>query len=445
MRLAVWSPLPPSSSGVADYTRELLSHLAKGCALTAVVERKEGLMDLPPSCALATPEAPPEADLHLYEIGNSPSHAYVYRAAISEPGVSVLHEWSLHHLVLRETVEKGDVPRYLREMRRAHGEAGSFVGRQVARALGGTIFPSLYPLNDRVLEGSLAIVGLTRAVAEGAARRVPGRPVLHLPHHVSLPEGTTGDRKAARKHLGIEAEALVVTAPGLATEAKRIAPAIRAIAALKERFPRLLFVVAGEAEDPRALMELVGAAGIPERFRITGRLGLPDFVRHIEAADIVLSLRFPSHGEISGALLRALGVGRPVLVTGGTPASEEFPEGVVVPIDPGRYEEADLDAFLGALLGDRGLRDRIGAEARAHVGTHHTIEAEAQRLLSFLEEVLLRKESLSRALAADRIPEGTLLGYLMEEVRTGARELGLPGLRLGLEPLLSVLVGEEGK
>ena len=49
----------------------------------------------------------------------------------------VLHDWSLHHLVLCETVERGDVSAYLREMRRAHGETGTFVGRQVARALGG--------------------------------------------------------------------------------------------------------------------------------------------------------------------------------------------------------------------------------------------------------------------------------------------------------------------
>ena len=65
----------------------------------------------------------------------------------------VLHDWSLHHLVLRETVERGDVAAYLREMRRAYGETGTFVGRQVARALGGDLLPALFPLNDRMLGG----------------------------------------------------------------------------------------------------------------------------------------------------------------------------------------------------------------------------------------------------------------------------------------------------
>jgi hypothetical protein len=45
------------------------------------------------------------------------------------------------------------------------------------------------------------------------------------------------------------------------------------------------------------------------------------------------------------------------------------------------------------------------------------------------------------ALQADRAREGTLLGDAMEEVRWGARDLGLVGVRLGLEPLLAELLG----
>src|SRR6267142_6163191 len=152
MKLAVWSPLPSTPSGIADYVAEN-----------------------------------PEADLHLYHVGNSPAHAFVYRAARARPGVVVLHDWSLHHLVLRETVERGDVSTYLHEMRRAYGETGTFVGRQVARDLGGDLLPALFPLNDRVLEGSLGVVALSAQTEARVARRLPGRPRLHLPHHLSLP------------------------------------------------------------------------------------------------------------------------------------------------------------------------------------------------------------------------------------------------------------------
>src|SRR6185437_8905045 len=280
-------------------------------------------------------------------LGNSPPHAFVYRAALARPGVAVLHDWSLHHLVLRETVERGDVSAYLREMRRAHGETGTFVGRQVARALGGELLPSLFPLNDRVLEGSLAVVGLTEHVRSRAARRLPGRPVLHLPHHLSLPLDPPPTRDDTRRALGLPAGALLVTAPGLATSSKRLDLAVRVVARLRAVHPTLRLIVAGAAEPSLPVSEWVRAAGLEDAFVLTGRLGLEDFERHLCAADVVLSLRFPTHGEISGALVRTLGVGRPALVTASTPAAEEFPEGVVAPIDPGPREEEELAAVLG--------------------------------------------------------------------------------------------------
>lgn len=440
MHLAVWTPLPPSSSGIADYAYEQLEVLSKRARLSAVVEDKMGVA-APPGVALATPEDPPEADLHLYQLGNSPPHAYVYRAALARPGVAVLHEWSLHHLVLRETVERGDVGSYLHEMRRGYGERGTFVARQVARALGGSILPALFPLNDRILEASFGIVGLTRFIVEHAQSRLPGRPILHLPHHVAVaPSDPLPSRLEARRQLGLKEDALVVTAPGLATSSKRLEVALRALGRLKN--PSLRVVIAGEVEPGLPLTKWVEAAHLESAIVVTGRLGLTDFVRHLVAADVVLALRFPSHGEISGALLRALAVGRACLVTAGTPAQEEFPDGVVVPIDPGPREEAELEAFLSRLLVDPPLRDAIGEAAREHVLKEHSLPKEADSLLAFLETVLSRKEELQASFAKDGIPEGTLLGYLMEEVRWGARDLGMPGLSLSLKPLLEELADE---
>src|SRR5206468_8909354 len=191
----------------ADYVAASPSALARHVDLRLVADAPEAAPAWRERYAVFSPAAAPEADLELYHLGNSPPHAFVYRAACARPGVAVLHDWSLHHLVLRETVERGEVSAYLREMRRAHGETGTFVGRQVARALGGELLPSLFPLNDRVLEGSLAVVGLTEHVRSRAAARLPGRPVLHLPHHLFLPLDPPPSRGAARRSPGLEPDA----------------------------------------------------------------------------------------------------------------------------------------------------------------------------------------------------------------------------------------------
>ena len=153
----------------------------------------------------------------------------------------------------------------------------------------------------------------------------------------------------------------------------------------------------------------------------------------------MLALRFPSHGEMSGAVVRALGVGRPVLVSAGSAAAEEFPEGVVVPVDPGPREEAELDAFLRHLHGSPGLRERIGVLAAVHAREHHDLAATVDRLSGFLRAVEAGQAQALAALHADRTDEGGLLGYFMEEVRWGARDLGLVDVRLGLEGLLEPL------
>ena len=424
MKLAIWSPRPPSPSGIADYVAESLPHLSRGAQVALVTEDA----------------ADSGADLDVYHIGNSAAHAFAYRAALRKPGVVFLHDWSLHHLVLGETVEKGDVASYLREMRRAHGEAGTFVARQVARGLGGAMLPALFPLNDRVLEGSLAVVGLTGFVASRAARRLPGRPVLHLRHHLSLPFDPPPSRAEARRALGLPQDALLVTAPGLATAAKRLDVAVRALSALRRRHPSLRLVVAGDVAKDLPLLAWAREAGLADALLVTGRIGLDDFVRHLCAADVVLALRFPSHGEMSGALVRALGVGRAALVTAGSAFAAEFPDGVVVPVDPGPHEEAELQALLQALVASPGLREEIGRAAADHVRRHHELAGTVDRLLAFLGEVLEGRDRTLAALSAERAREGSLLAYGLEEVRWAARDLGLagapPGVGAALQDLL---------
>jgi len=420
----VWSPRPPSPSGIADYVAESLPHLGRGADVQLVTEETEDA----------------GADLDVYHVGNSAAHAYAYRAALRKPGVVVLHDWSLHHLVLGETVEKGDVASYLREMRRAHGDSGTFVARQVARGLGGEILPALFPLNDRLLEGSLAVVALTGTIASRAARRLPGRPVLHLPHHLSLPLDPLPSRAEARRELGLPQDALLVTAPGLATSSKRLDVAIRAAAVARRSHPALRLVVAGDVAPDLPLEAWARDAGLADALLVTGRLGLEDFARHLCAADVVLALRFPSHGEMSGALVRALGIGRAALVTAGSPLAEDFPEGVVVPVDPGPHEEAELVALLLALLGSPDLREGIARAARDHVRRHHGLRETVERLLAFLREVLAARDRTVAALSAERAQEGTLLAYALEEVRWAARDLGLAGAPAGVGAALQDLL-----
>jgi len=440
VRLAIWSPLPPSPSGIADYVAESLPALQRRAELVAVVEDPDACRPL--DVTLARPGEDHGCDLDVYHLGNSPAHAYVYRAALERPGVVFLHEWNLHELVLSETVARGHRSAYLREIRREHGADGTFVGKQIARGLGGELLPALYPLNARALESALAVVGLTDYVARRARQRLPNRPVFHLPHHLSLPVEPPPTRVAARKRLGLPERAKLVVCPGLATQSKRLDVVMRAVATLRERHRGLRLVIAGAAEPSLPLERLAQGAGLGDGFVHTGRLTLEDFELYLAAADVIVALRFPSRGEISGALVRALGVGRPVLVTAGSPASEEFPEGCVAVVGAGGDEEVELRAMLDELLSRPQLAAAMGRIARDHLLRHHDLDASVALLADFLELVAARCDELRVDVASRRPPETGMAGYLMDEVRWSVAELGLAGLDLGIEGLLSPLSEE---
>jgi glycosyltransferase involved in cell wall biosynthesis len=280
------------------------------------------------------------------------------------------------------------------------------------------------------------VVGLTRYVTTRATARLRGRPVLHLPHHAVVPVQGVPSREEARRTLGLAPDVPLVVAPGLATAHKRLDVAARAVQSLRRSRPSLELVVAGGVDEAFARTGFPAeGAGV----RVTGRLDLPGFIRWLAAADAVLCLRFPTYGETSGALLRALALGRPVLVTAGSPLSDEFPPGVVVPVDPDRCEEAEIAALLDRLLGDTALRERIGRLARGWVHEHHALDATAASLATFLAGVGGREAELRAHLEARRAPEGSLAAFLGDEVRFAALELGLPGVPPEVDEVLSTL------
>jgi glycosyltransferase involved in cell wall biosynthesis len=424
VKLEIWSPLPPARSGVADHVAETLPYLVPRAEVGVVVPDPSAVeREAAAGAALRSPEESDRSASRLYVLGNSRWHGFAYREAVRRPGVLLLHEWSLHGMVFAETFLRGDASSYRRLMRERYGTTGGVLAGQ---AMGGFLTPvleSLLPLSEHVVERSRGVAATTRFTASRAALVRPAIPVGYVPLHASLPLEPLPSRLQARAALGLPPDALVVTAPGLVNPLKRIDVAMRAVGRVRRRRPGVLFVVAGDNPPALPLEAWARAAGLGEEgLVVTGRLSLPDLARHLVAADVVLSLRFPSLGEMSAVLLRALAAGRPVVVTAATPACDEFPEGVVVPVDPGAYEEAELEAVLDALVASPDLREAIGARARAHVLRHHDPARLAESLLEFVE----RAADAPAPPPAD--PGDGLPGALLAELRRAARELGLPGV-----------------
>ena len=102
MRVAFFSPMPPARSGIADYSEALVGSLAPLASLE-VFSRPGQAYD------------PARFDMALYQVGNNEHHEFVYETALAHPGVVVMHEANLHHLIASLTIKRNDWDGYVRE------------------------------------------------------------------------------------------------------------------------------------------------------------------------------------------------------------------------------------------------------------------------------------------------------------------------------------------
>src|SRR5439155_23401957 len=120
LRVAFFSPMPPSKSGIADYSSALVEEMSK----RAHVE----VFDRP-----GIPFNGSRFDTALYHIGNNPCHDFVYEHALKHPGVVVMHEANLHHLIAHVTIRRGDWEAYIAECGLNGGAAAAAFAERVRR------------------------------------------------------------------------------------------------------------------------------------------------------------------------------------------------------------------------------------------------------------------------------------------------------------------------
>jgi len=126
---------------------------------------------------------------------------------------------------------------------------------------------------------------------------------------------------------------------------------------------------------------------VRERVRLTGYVSEDDFFRHLKAVDVVVNLRYPTAGETSGTLIRALGGGLPVIVTDFGQFAE-LPDDVCLKVPATENEERELYLRLRALALRPALRERLSRRSAEWVRAECDINRSAARYLDFIERVI---------------------------------------------------------
>lgn len=341
MKVGYFSPLPPARTGVADYAATLLA------ALKRLGNVESGARN---------------ADVNLYQIGNNQLHRNIYAKALAEPGVVVLHDAVLQHFFLGSLTQE----QYVDEFVYNYGEWSRGLATQLwtrRAGSGADVECFRYPMLRRIAEVSRAIVVHNPAAAAMVREHAASANIVEIPHLFEMPNVSECPRVRGRFVFGVF---------GHLRESKRVLTVLRAYRDIREAAGNIGLLIAGEcvsSDLARAMAPLLDQPGITR----VGYTAERDFWLSAQRVDACVNLRYPAAGETSGIAIRLMGLGKPVIVTGGTETSR-FPETACLRVDAGVAEHGMLAEFMLWLSRFPEHASAIGQRAAAHVREFHSVE-----------------------------------------------------------------------
>lgn len=414
VRLALWTPVPPQESGIADYSLELLREVVRWADVEVFVD--DGVLPDPEVTRLAAAHVFSSFawrhrrrpfDAVLVQLGTSLFHLYMketlrLRDDPKLPRIVTLHDLTWGALLYREAALEACLEPFRRT---AAGEGETALAEYDAIASGDPRelparledFFNRHRLLEGVVEASRAlIVHMPRAAADLAAR-YPAARVFGFEMGVEDPRLSldyTGWNDL-RPRLGISGDAFVVGSFGAADPVKRLEAAVRALGRLAAELPESdphLVIVGGFADRAyrHRLQALAAELGLEKRVRLLGRSSLRDFELALLASDVVVNLRYPFRGQMSATLMRALAAGRPVVVTD-LPEWRHLPESFCLRVAADAEEVETLAGHLLALARDSASRRALGEAAHRFWEEHATPARMAGNYRRVLGEVLDRQ------------------------------------------------------
>ncbi|HEX4594844.1 MAG TPA: glycosyltransferase, partial [Bryobacteraceae bacterium] len=257
------------------------------------------------------------------------------------------------------------------------------------------------PMLRRLLARSKAAVVHSGCVESELRNAGFEGPVARIPHGAWIPEASRLDYRA---RLGLDETTPLIGIFGFLKPYKRIAESLRALRRLVRVQPRVKMILVGEPHPEFALGSLIQSLDLGANVRVLGFRPIDEFVGYIAACDIVLNLRYPTVGENSGTLMRALGLGKAVVVSD-IGSFSELPDSICLKAPVDASEENHLFEYLNLLVSRPEVRRALGARARQWVETECSWPTVAKKYAEFLEQIANGHKSVSPPAVAESAPE----------------------------------------
>ena len=418
--IAFWSPFRPLQSGISDYSEEILPALSRHYAIDLIVDDDYApLVDTPTPLPVFRHKMFPTLlerrrnyYTSVYQVGNSPFHYYQFAALLRYAGITVLHDYNLSGMVASLSASLSQEFPYALLQTEISEQYGVEKAEQVIRDLAsGNYQAADLPARDiytnrRVFARSLGVAlhspwAYEKAVAEHGdlcphiALIPPVMPAVPL-------DDTLETVRRLREKWGVPPDAFVFAPCGIIAETKRVVPILDAFKTHLTSHPDAFLLFVGSEGTPFDFQKEIKKRGIERRVKITGYVPVPRFNECLRVSDVCITLRYPSNGETSGALLRMLVHGKPSIVTA-IGSFDDFPTSTVHKLAPplagNAAEVAEIAAAMRLLQTDAGYRTALGKAGADFIHREHSPERCARLYADFLQTVMGDPQTRTKLLA----------------------------------------------
>jgi glycosyltransferase involved in cell wall biosynthesis len=398
VRLAIFTPLPPTRSGIADYAVELLRELSSRHQIQVYVASKEevsawngrgvgfGVHGAHDFIWATQRDA---HDLVVFQMGNSWCHDYMWPYVFRYPGLVVLHDAQLHHARAWSLLRRQRTADYRAELAFNHPHLPPEAAEPAINGFGGPLYYA-WPMLRAVVSSARHVAVHNASLAADLRVACAETPIDAI--RMGVPQPTTSDDQVAaiRARHGILPDATVIAAFGGVSDEKRIGPLLKAVSVARAYEPRVRVLLLGQALPHYDALTVARELRIDDIVTCAGYVPDDEVGSYLAIADVVSCLRWPSARETSASWLRAIAAGRATIVTDlaqqagvptldprswtildATPGQTARPA-VAVSIDV-LDEDHSLTLALKRLTADRALRQQLGAAAETYWRTNHTV------------------------------------------------------------------------
>ncbi|MGK9252807.1 glycosyltransferase [Paenibacillus humicus] len=382
--LAFFSPLNPEKSGISDYSEEMIPFLSKYFELTIVVNGLELTNeDIASNYNIIDyskhRERLEKIPRRLYHMGNNELHKWIYRAMENYPGNVLIHDLNMFGMFVHTVYLKGNKEEFYHLLTYSHREEGS---RAVEEIKSAGIIPDSqrFPMNGKIMDLSTGIFVHSQWAKDQLIRHSSYHgPISVLPFGFVQPPQV--DKRAIRGQLKMKEDQIHLGVFGNVVPSKRIPVILQVFARLQMTHPSTCLYLIGHIDsDSRSLTnKQIKELGLKNTVKIIESPDLATFDHYIAAMDVCINLRYPTMGETSATLMRAIGFGIPSIVSN-VGSYQEYPDDFVWKVDVDQCEEDLLLSYLIELCSNRLLRSQMGDIAIDYVEKNYSYEI-ASRLL----------------------------------------------------------------